>query len=555
MAIVAAVLLIATLVVMTSGRVPAVLALIVALMLAGVIGIATPAQLLGGLSNSGVVTIAAMLVIAKGVLSTGVVSRVTFRLLSEVSSPTRMLVRLIPPVGVISSLINTTPIVAMLIPATKEVQQRAGIPARSVLLPVAHATTLAGSTTLIGTSSNLIIAGFAASAGVHLNMFSFVPIALPVALVGWLAVILLSRRLLTGRPRNKERELAWRAEIPVSGNAVGIGRSAMQIGMHKTAEFELIEIRRWGQPVDVDSPIEGGDLLVYRATELGVRMLWGSPRFGLAPLRLFAVTIGTENPGTVRDLQDDEDLLVVAAETHRRFRDTPARPGTVCYVSVASSEVLEKHEFVSLWQNVAGKAPQPGKTWVAMSILVGVIVAASFSLVDVSLAAGCGATLMVLGGVLTPRSAVRALDWNILAIIAGSIGLGVIVVESGLAEHISDAILSLGSGNVALIVAVLAIGTTVLTNAVTNAAAASILTPVALTIAAAADLSPVLLLTLIGTCISFTFINPYSHQSNLMVMEPGKYTTGTFVRFGIPITLICLVTVFLVAWPLLAYWD
>ena len=81
MAIVAAVLLIATLVVMTSGRVPAVLALIVALMLAGVIGIATPAQLLGGLSNSGVVTIAAMLVIAKGVLSTGVVSRVTFRLL------------------------------------------------------------------------------------------------------------------------------------------------------------------------------------------------------------------------------------------------------------------------------------------------------------------------------------------------------------------------------------------------------------------------------------------------------------------------------------------
>ena len=555
MAIVAAVLVVVTLVAMTSGRVPAVLALIVALLVAGVIGIATPAQLFAGLSNSGVITIAAMLVIAKGVLSTGVVSRVTFKLLSTVTSPTRMLVRLIPPVGLISSLINTTPIVAMLIPATKEVQQRAGIPARSVLLPVAHATTLAGSTTLIGTSSNLIIAGFAASAGVNLSMFSFVPIALPVALVGWLAVILLSRRLLTGRPRHKERALTWRAEIPVSGKAVGIGRTATQIGMHKTAEFELIEIRRWGQPVALDSPIEGGDLLVYRATELGVRMLWASPRFGLAPLHLFAVTIGTENPGSVRDLQDDEDLLVVAAETRHRFRDTPAEPGTVCYVSVASSAVLEKHEFVSLWQNVAGRAPQPGKTWLAMGILVGVIIAASFSLVDVALAAGCGATLMVLGGVLTPRSAVRALDWNILAIIAGSIGLGVIVVESGLAEHISDAILSLGSGNIPLMIAVLAVGTTVLTNCVTNAAAASILTPVALTIASSADLSPVLLLTLIGTCISFTFVNPYSHQSNLMVMEPGQYTTRTFVRFGIPITLICLVTVFLVAWPLVTYWK
>ena len=160
---------------------------------------------------------------------------------------------------------------------------------------------------------------------------------------------------------------------------------------------------------------------------------------------------------------------------------------------------------------------------------------------------------MVVSGVLSPRSAVRALDWNILAIIAGSIGLGQIVVKSGLAGYISDGILELGSGNIPLMVAVLAIGTTLLTNFVTNAAAAAILTPVALTIASSADLSPVLLLTLIGTCISFTFINPYSHQSNLMVMEPGNYTTRTFVRFGIPITLISLVTVFLVAWPLLEY--
>ncbi|WP_333716666.1 SLC13 family permease [Gordonia sp. (in: high G+C Gram-positive bacteria)] len=553
MAIVAAVLVVATLVAMTSGRMPAVLALMVALLAAGVLGIATPAELFSGLSNGGVITIAAMLVIAKGVLSTGVVSRVMFKLLSQVDTPTRMLVRLIPPVGAISSLINTTPIVAMLIPATKEVQQRAGIPARSVLLPVAHATTLAGSTTLVGTSSNLIIAGFATSAGVHLSMFSFVPIALPVALVGWVALVLLSRHLLRGRSRHKDRALDWRAEIPVSGKAVGIGRTATSMGMHKTAEFELVEIRRWGQPVDIDSPIEGGDLLVYRTTELGVQMLWESPRFGLAPLHLFAVTIGTENPGTVRDLQDEEDLLVVAAQTHHRFRDTPAEPGSVCYVFVASSQVLEKHEFVSLWQNVAGKAPQPGKTWVAISILVGVILAASFSLMDVSLAAGCGATLMVVSGVLSPRSAVRALDWNILAIIAGSIGLGQIVVKSGLAGYISDGILELGSGNIPLMVAVLAIGTTLLTNFVTNAAAAAILTPVALTIASSADLSPVLLLTLIGTCISFTFINPYSHQSNLMVMEPGNYTTRTFVRFGIPITLISLVTVFLVAWPLLEY--
>lgn len=554
MAVVTAVIVVATLIAMTSGRVPAVLALIIALLAAGLIGIATPAQLFAGLSNGGVITIAAMLVIAKGVLATGVVSRVTFRLLSGVTSPSRTLLRLIPPVGAISSLINTTPIVAMLIPATKELQQRSGVPARSVLLPVAHATTLAGSMTLIGTSSNLIIAGMAQPSGVQLSMFSFVPIAAPVALVGWIAIVLCSRHLLKGRPKVRHKELSWRAEIPVSGKAVSVGRTAAAVGIAKTVEYELIDIRRWGQSVVVDSPIEEGDILVYRATETGVRMLWSSPRFGLAPHHLFAVTLDTNNPGSLRDLQDDEDLLVVAAETTHRFRDTPARPGTTVYVSTSSREVLNNHPVVGLWQDAAGKAPQPAKTWIALAVLVAVIVAASFGLAPVELIAGTGAVAMVLTGVLTPRSAVRALDWNILAIIAGSIGLGVMVIESGLGGYLSDGIIALSSGSIPIMVAVLAVGTTVLTNFVTNAAAASILTPVAIAIAASMDLNPVLLLILVGTCISFTFLNPFSHQSNLMVMEPGGYTTSIFVRFGVPITLVSLVTAFAVAWPLLEFW-
>jgi len=153
MAVVAAVIVVVTLVVMTTGRVPAVLALACALVIAGLLGIATPSELFAGLSNGGVITIAAMLVIAKGVMSTGVITRVTYRLPAGVTSTRQALRRLIPPVGIVSALINTTPIVAMLIPAANELEQQSGVPARGVLLPVAHATTLAGSATLIGTSS------------------------------------------------------------------------------------------------------------------------------------------------------------------------------------------------------------------------------------------------------------------------------------------------------------------------------------------------------------------------------------------------------------------
>ena len=554
MALIAAIIVAVTLIVMTSGKVPAVFALIVALVLSGLIGIADASELYSGLSNGGVITIAAMLVIAKGVLSTGVITRVTVRLLDGVGSSVQTLTRLIPPVGVLSALINTTPIVAMVIPATKELQQREGIPARSVLLPIAHATTLAGSVTLIGTSSNLIIAGLA-EGSVSLSMFSFAPIALPVALVGWVVLVISSRYLLKSKPKQVERTLSWRVEIPFTGTRTATGRSAEDLGLKATVEFELQEVRRWGQKIDIDSPLESGDLLVYQATEPGVSMLWMTPQFNLEPHHLFAVTVDAHSPGTYGDLEEDEDLMVVAAETDEPFGSTPARPGEMCFVSVSSRESLEKHPFVGLWQGVTSKAPQPGKAWLAVGILVAVIISATFGLARMELIAPAGAAAMVLTGVLTPRSAARALDWNILAVIAGSIGLGVIVVQSGLGDYISDAIIDLSAGNKVLVVLVFAIGTTLLTNLVTNAAAASILTPVALVIAATPgiDMDPVLLLTLIGTCISFTFLNPYSHQSNMMVMGPGKYTNGTFMKFGIPITLVSVAAAFAVTTGLVYY--
>ncbi|WP_283608048.1 SLC13 family permease [Mycolicibacterium poriferae] len=552
MTILAAVIVVVTLIVMTTGRQPAVLALICALVVAGLAGIATPAELFAGLSNGGVITIAAMLVIAKGVLYTGVITRVTYRLLNGVTTATQTLARLVPPVGVASALINTTPIVAMLIPAAKELERQSGVPARGVLLPVAHATTLAGSATLIGTSSNLLIAGIADPAGVELTMFSFVPIAVPVALVGWAVLFLLAPRMLRGATEHKERKLEWRAEIPVARGSNAVGRTAASLGVATTPDFELLEIQRWGEAVDADEPMQADDVLVYRATESGVRTLWASPRFGQAPQDLYMVSISTDEQKSVRDLEVDDNIEVIAAQTSKLLRDAPARPGEMCLVTARSVEKLADNPLVGLWQKVAGKAPQTRKTWIALLILLAVVTSAALNLAPIELIAVTGATLMVVTGVLTPRSAVRALNWNILAIIAGSVGLGVIVVNSGLGDIISSAILSLSTGSAALVVLVIAVGTTILTNIVSNAAAAAILTPVALTVADTTGLDPILLLTLIGTCISFTFINPFSHQSNLMVMKPGGYSTATFVRFGIPLILVCVVTAFLVGWGLLS---
>lgn len=551
MPVVAALLVLVTLAVIVSGRAPAVLALICALLVAAFIGIATPSELFAGLSNSGVITIAAMLVIAKGVFYTGVVSRVTFRLLHGVTSIRQALARLMPPVGIMSALINTTPIMAMLIPATKELEQQNGVPARAVLLPIAHATTLVGSATLIGTSSNLLIAGIAETYGVTLSMFSFVPVAVPVALAGWVVLLITAPLLARGETEVPERELTWRAEIPLSAASNARGRTARELGIAATPEFELVKVRRPGAKVPTDSRLEAGDTLIYRATEVGVRSLWGNPRFGLARQDLFLVSV-TDEASAIHDLDEDADIMVVAAETTRSLRKAEAVPGTTCLVSAASAATLEDNPMVGLWQKVAGKAPQTGKTWTALAILLAVILSSSFGLAPVELIAVAGATLMVLTRVLTPHSAVRALNWNILAIIALSIGLGTIVVKSGLDDIISEAIIDFSGGEAIAVAVVFAVATAVITNVVTNAAAAAILTPVAIAVAEDAGLNPVILLILIGTCISLTFINPIAHQTNLMVMGPGGYSTKTFVRFGIPVTIVALSVAILVGWLLLS---
>ena len=548
----AAAIVIGTLIAMASGKVPPVLALATGLAVAGLTGVTTTSALFGGLSNGGVITVAAMLVIAKGVIHTGVVSRVTWRLLSTVTTASQTLRRLIVPVGVASALINTTPIVAMLIPAVKELQQTRGIPARQVLLPIAHATTLAGSMTLVGTSSNLLIAGIASGADVNMSMFSFTIIALPVAVVGWLWLLFASPRAFSAAENDAEPEMDWRVELPVASNAIGIGRLAEDLGIASTQQYHLLGIKRSGKVLEPDKTLAAGDTLVFEATEEGVAALWGSPRFGLSEQRLYAASVAPGETGTLADLEDHGDVDVIAARTDGPLHEASADAGETIYLTCESPEALQEHSDIGLWQNASSKAPQPGKTRWALAILLGVIIAASFGLTRVELAAFTGATLMVLTGVLTPRAAVRALDWNVLFILAGSVGLGAIVVDSGLADVISDAITTVSSGSLIAVIVTMTLSTTILTNVTTNAAAASILTPVGLTLAATLDIDPVILLALIGTCISFTFINPFAHQSNLMVMQPGRYKMGSFVKFGVPLVVVSVLTTIAVAYAVLA---
>jgi monoamine oxidase len=224
--------------------------------------------------------------------------------------------------------------------------------------------------------------------------------------------------------------------------------------------------------VDRGERIAAGDQLVFEATEEGIAALWRTPVFGMAAQRLYAVSVGPGEPASLHDFERDGSLRIIAARD-RPLHETDLDPGETCYVTGASEEAVARSPAVALWQRATSRAPQPSKTFVALGVLLCVIVSASFGLVPAEVAASGGALVMVLTGVITPRSAVRALDPKVLGLLAGSIGLGAIVVESGLADVIADAIADLSHGTLGLVV-VLAVATTVMTNLVTNAATASI---------------------------------------------------------------------------------
>ena len=543
-----AIIVVATLVVMTAGIIRPVIALGCALVVAGILGIAPASALFGGLSNGGVITVGAMLVIAKGVVQTGVVARITRRLLATAVTAQQALRRLAAPVATASALMNTTPIVAMLIPATKGLEQTRSIPAREVMLPIAHITTLAGSITLIGTSSNLLIAGIAGSSGVRIDMFSFAPVALPVAVVGAVVIYFLAPRLLKAPLADTESvaELAGRAARRGPGahdrpqRRPGLAGPLPRLRARQRPPRRCVpgaeHTGRGRRPAGL--PVHRGRH--PRALgESALRPVAAPALRGVDPVRRRERV--PHRPRGARHHPGGRGPDEGVAAPH------PAAPGRDLYLSAESADALRSQEVIALWQDAASRPPQPRKAWIALSILAAVVVTASFGLVPVEFGSVGGALLMVLTGVLTPRSAGRALDWNILFVLAGSVGLGAIVLSSGLADLLAAGIRTVAAGSALVVVVVFALITTLLTNLVTNAAAASILTPVALSLATELGVDPVTLLALIGTCISFTFITPFSHQSNLMVMGPMGYTNAQFVRFGVPVLIATLIAATCVA--------
>ncbi len=543
-----------------------------ALMFADVIDTQTA---LSGLSSTAPATIAALYVVAGAVTATGTFAKVVDRLLDR----PRPMLGFLTSTAVISAVVPNTPLVAMFAPRVMRWSQRRGADASRLLMPLSFASILGGVITLIGTSTNLVVADLVVQAGEEpLDVFEIAVVGIPVAIVGVLLLSTLGQKLLPKRTavaddmEQRGREFQIAARVSLDGPLDG--RTIADSGLRNLDGVFLALVERGGDSdptalaASPKTVLREGDVCCFVGDVARVVDLHGID--GLDPLEEQHVS-SAEGPGTrlFEAVVAPASNLVGATLRSANFRGRYG--GAVMAVHRADGElggqlgriplragdvllVLADDAFGARWRNqtdfslvAAVDEPPPerrSRSWLVITATVAMIVLASLGVFSLFEAAVLAAVAVVGGGAISIREGWRAINLNVVLTMAVAISLGAAVTVSGLADQVAELVgraESLGFGDVGTVVAIM-LATIVLTELVTNTAAAALMVPVAITIANEAGTDPKMLAYAVLVGASCSFLSPVGYQTNLMVFGLGGYKFTDFTRVGFPLTLSTLVT-------------
>lgn len=557
----------------------------VVLLVAGIIPVETA---LAGFSSTATVTVAAMLMLSLGLTRTGAVDALSdWALRAPLGGPVTRLLALCVLVAAVSPFLNNTAVVVVFLPVFLAVARHVGEPSSTVLIPLSFSAILGGTLTMIGTSTNLIVYGMAQSRGLdEFGMFSIAPLGLVYLAVGLLYLFTVGRRLLPRREappelsdkydvRNFITELMVEEESPLAGSTLGELQWGERLGV------SILGIQRQSGAIPAPGArhaIQTGDILIAqgdtrkllamaREQKLTTPAVRARPRIALhredARLVELMVAPGSHLAGrTLEDVHFHQihDAVVLAVQHHgRTMHDRLARvrlsAGDLLLVhgSAGALDALADHPgFVPLGE-VERPHPARPRAAVAVAILAGVVLLAGLGFVSILTAALTGVVLMVFTGCVRLEEVYADLDWSVVFLLAGLIPLGLAMDETGAATLISEVASDL-LGPLPPMVAVAAfyLLTSLLTEVMSNNAAAVVLTPVALSSASALEMNPYALLVAVMFGASASFMTPIGYQTNTLVYGPGGYRFTDYLRVGAPLNLILLVTASLlipVFWP------
>ncbi|RMH39679.1 MAG: SLC13 family permease [Deltaproteobacteria bacterium] len=541
------------------------------LLVAGVIG---PGDALAGFANEGVATVGLLFVVAAGLRETGVLDLLIVPLLGRPRTERGARGRLIAPVAAASAFLNNTPLVAMMLPVVLDWARRARVPASKLLIPLSYASILGGMCTLIGTSANLVVNGMLIDAG-HggLGLFDLAAVGVPCAVVGlaylWLGVgPLLPARGEVADALEDPRE--YTVEMVVAAGSPLAGKTVEQAGLRSLPGVFLAEIHRGGRVIPAVGPgerLEAGDQLVFVGLVDSVVDLQKRP--GLVPAteqvfkldapradRWFIEAVVSHRcpivGNTIRDgaFRTRYNAVVIAVarggeRIDRKIGDIVLQPGDVLLLE-APPAFVDQHrnsnDFYLVSRATDAQPPRHDRAWLAVGVLAAMIALVLGSVLSMFVAALCAAGAMLLLRCCNEEAARRSVDWQVLLAIAAAFGLGRALDRTGAASAIAHGLVGVAGDDAWWAFAAVCIATTLLTEVVTNAAAAVVMVPIALQTAAGLGADPMPFVVGIMISASAAFATPLGYQTNLMVYGPGGYRLTDFVRAGVPLSALVLAT-------------
>ena len=566
------------------------LGLLLALVLAGVLD---PATALQGFANEAVVAIAALLVIGAALRASGVIDRLGAWAERQASRGARdprgssAMGVMVSLIAAVSAFLSNTMATATFLPLGIGLARARRIPPSRVLMPLAFASILGGSITLVGTSTNLIVSGLLPEHGEEpFRFFELAPVAVPIALAGIVYLVVVAPRLLPDRTEPGAADEAvlpeYLTEVEVKAGSPLAGRSVADSRLGRDFDLTLLRVVRGAgrgaelvRPSPQDVLFEGDRLLVEGRLETLVAL---ETSRGLA-----IVTSGAEGalaaPGeklievvvlprsnllgrTLRevDFRNRYDASVLAINRHSerlvaQLGDLPIGVGDVLlvqgdppalarFLALPGLLVLSDRETRSLERR---------RAWVAPAVFVAAVLLAATGVLAVSIAMLLGCLVLIGTGQLRPREAYEAIDWSLIVLIASMIGYGHAMESSGAAAYLAGLVSSWSGelGPIALLGAFYLL-TVALTQPMSNQAAALVVLPIALEVAVAAGLGVRAMAVTVALAASSSFLTPLE-PSCLLVYAPGRYRFFDFTRVGAGLTLIALVITLLLVprlWPL-----
>lgn len=555
---------------MASGRYAPHWVMLTVMIVLSASGILSPEQALAGFSNTGVMTVAALFVVAAGIHNSGGVDALVHRFLGRPSSARSAQARIIFPVALLSGFLNNTPVVATLIPAIHAWCRRIGIAPSKLMIPLSYAAILGGTLTLMGTSTNLVVNGLYRdlTGDTSLSLFSITAVGLPVALIGLFAIVWLFPRILPERQDAQKFGSLREFTLEVRVNPTGplVGKTVDSAGLRNLDRLYLVEIERQGSVVTAvpsEERLMAGDRLVFAGETQAISDL----------LRIQGIVPSTHDDEPSLDQHRAERRLVEAALSPRsdvigqtirdaRFRDrfgavvlAVARhgkrvQGNLGNIRLQAGDVLlleARPAFVSrqhyaqdflLINDLETERPRHDKAGLAWLILAGVVISATFGLLSILNAALLGASAMIATSCLRVSQIQKSLDAPVLLTIAASFALGNALEITGAASVIAQWLVSLSGSDTLLMLIMVYFTVSVLTEIITNNAAAVVMVPIVLSITSAANVAAEPFIIGVMMAASASFATPLGYQTNLMVMGPGGYQFSDYLKMGLPMNLL-----------------